>query len=165
MTTTLATWPTERELILQAVEDRMKEIQGKPPYLLKVQTVSRDLKAEDQLKDDDYPAIFIIPPRERLAHKFFQKKENDLELIFKCYPRAAKEGESLAVLKEMLIHDVKVAFYQDITWGLHDPDTNQRLVVTSLLGPDILTQESSESALAVIEIQAIINYRHLRRTP
>ena len=154
---------SKRDTILGKLKTNMLAIKTADGFFFDVKTVSRDIVNPDRLGADDFPAILINASVEDLAHRFFQKTENELKPIISMHVRPST-GQSLAEVQEQMICDIKKAFYADIDFK--DPaNPTVPLAVTSLLGPQIRVAQSSEPPLASVEIDVVILYRHPRQTP
>lgn len=151
-------FPTIRDRILDAMVTRFQAIDGEAPYQLAVKKVSRDpAHVSDQSDRSQFPVIWLVATREGLQHKFFQKTENELKVHIDCHLHPG-ESESPAKKLEMLIHDIKVAFYVDLTWG--------GLAISSLLGPEIrIPYGAAMKSLTHAEIDSVLLYRNPRGEP
>ena len=162
----MSTFPSRRFQILQKLEQNLKAINGAPDFNFDLtnKTVSRDIKHVNTMGVDDFPALFINANIEDLAHKFFQKTENDLRPIVVGHVKKPDNnpGTLLADEIEKLIHDVKVAVYKDIQFL---DSGGQPLAVTTLVGPQIRITQSEDDVLSTVTIDLVILYRNPRQTP
>jgi len=148
-----ATWPTIRENILENVKTTLQAIAAGSKFIQPYPTVSRDVKHPTEVGTTKFPALYISPPEEALAHRTWQKTRNELSLIVTGYIRA-DAGENSGQELEKLVHDVKIALNQDLTRGGYAENT--------LVGPMIRRTQGVAPEMAGIDIEVTVWYRHHR---
>ena len=156
-------FPTVRERILQNLETVFKTIDGSTPFIQKVNFVSRNLKHRNDVEATELPALFITGLEDDIEHRDFQRTEGGFRVIITGYVPVL-EGASASVAIEKLVHDVRVAFFIDISRGINPLKPLEHNAVTSLIDR-IVQPKGTDLPLTTVEFRTIIIYRNPRGEP